>query len=59
MEFFNVKMNEKIASRVRSMPEDSEKIVKKRSENWGRIKKNIEKVFAPWLLMVFPEKLPE
>jgi hypothetical protein len=36
MEFFDQKMNEKIANRVRQMPEDSEKIIRKRFEFWNK-----------------------
>jgi hypothetical protein len=53
MEFFDQKMNDKIASRVKQMPEDNEKIITKRWNDWLPKKAKIEKAFAGFVVEIF------
>jgi len=59
MEFFNTKLDEKLAKRLVRMPEDEEPIVRKRYKTWNKVRVSLENEFRARLIVIIADRLPE
>ena len=59
MEFFNNKLDEKLAKRLVRLPEDEEPIVRKRYKTWNKVRVSLENEFRARLIVIIADRLPE